>query len=143
MPTPREFSSGKMLASPWRAVGVLGVTEILSWGALYYPPVLTVPLIAADHGWSKAFAMGGFSVGLFVGGLVSRHVGALIDRFGGHVVMPVGSLIGTIGLAGLALARNSTSYYAMWMVLGVAMAASLYDPAFATLGRIFGANARA
>jgi MFS family permease len=138
MPAPREFIFG-----PWRAVSVLGVTEILSWGALFYPPVLTVPLIAADHGWSKSFAMGGFSVGLFVGGLVSRHVGALIDRFGGHVVMPVGSLIGTIGLVGVVLARDSSSYYAAWMVLGVAMAASLYDPAFATLGRIFGGNARA
>ena len=122
---------------------MLGVTEILSWGALFYPPVLTVPLIAADRGWSKSFAMGGFSVGLLVGGLVSRHIGALIDRFGGHVVMPVGSLIGAAGLIGIVLARNSTSYYAVWMVLGVAMASSLYDPAFATLGRIFGRNARA
>jgi MFS family permease len=138
MPAPREFIFG-----PWRAVSVLGVTEILSWGALFYPPVLTVPLIAADHGWSKSFAMGGFSVGLFVGGLVSRNVGALIDRFGGHVVMPVGSLIGTIGLVGVVFARDSSSYYAAWMVLGVTMAASLYDPAFATLGRIFGGNARA
>ena len=138
MPAPREFVFGA-----WRAVSVLGVTEILSWGVLFYPPVLTVPLIAADHGWSKSFAMGGFSVGLFVGGLVSRYVGALIDRFGGHVVMPCGSLIGTVGLGGLVFARNSYSYYGAWMVLGVAMAASLYDPAFATLGRIFGKNARA
>jgi predicted MFS family arabinose efflux permease len=138
MPSPREFIFG-----PWRAVSVLGVTEILSWGVLFYPPVLTVPLIAADHGWSKSFAMGGFSVGLFVGGLVSRYVGALIDRFGGHVVMPCGSLIGTAGLGGLVFARNSYSYYGVWMMLGVAMAASLYDPAFATLGRIFGAHARA
>src|SRR5271155_3650036 len=143
MPTPREFSSGKMLASPWRAVGVLGVTEILSWGALFYPPVLTVPLIAADHGWSKSFAMGGFSWGLLVGGLASRHVGALIDRYGGHVVMPVGALIGAAGLAALVAAPGTLSYFAAWTVLGVAMAASLYDPAFARLGRIFGATARA
>src|SRR5208282_3411023 len=138
MPTPREFIFG-----PWRAVSVLGVTEILSWGALFYPPVLTVPLIAADHGWSKAFAMGGFSVGLLVGGLVSRYVGALIDRCGGHVVMPCGSLIGALGLVGLVSAQGAVAYFAVWMVLGVAMAASLYDPAFATLGRIFGAAARA
>ena len=138
MPSPRDFIVGR-----WRAVSVLGVTEILSWGALFYPPVLTVPLIAADHGWSKAFAMGGFSVGLFVGGLASRHVGALIDRFGGHAVMPVGSLLGAAGLLGLAGAPNAFSYYAAWMVVGVAMAASLYDPAFATLGRIFGKTARA
>ena len=138
MPSPRDFILG-----PWRAVTVLGITEVLSWGALFYPPVLTMPLIAADHGWSKAFAMGGFSVGLFVGGLVSRYVGALIDRVGGHMVMPYGSLIGAGGLAGLVYARSAYSYYAAWMVLGVAMAASLYDPAFATLGRIFGKNARA
>jgi MFS family permease len=138
MPSPREFIAGR-----WRAVSVLGVTEILSWGALFYPPVLTVPLIASDHGWSNAFAMGGFSVGLFVGGLASRHVGGLIDRFGGHAVMPFGSLLGTAGLVGLAGAPNALSYYAAWTVVGVAMAASLYDPAFATLGRIFGRNARA
>jgi MFS family permease len=138
MPAPREFIFGS-----WRAVSVLGVTEILSWGVLFYPPVLTIPLIAADHGWSKSFAMGGFSVGLFVGGLVSRYVGALIDRFGGHVVMTCGSLIGAIGLSALVFAPDLYSYYGGWMVLGVAMAASLYDPAFATLGRIFGKNARA
>lgn len=138
MPTPREFIFG-----PWRAVSVLGVTEILSWGALFYPPVLTVPLIAADHGWSRSFAMGGFSWGLLVGGLASRHVGALIDRYGGHVVMPAGSLIGAAGLAALVGAPGTLSYFAAWTVLGVAMAASLYDPAFASLGRIFGAAARA
>ncbi len=138
MPTPREFIFG-----PWRAVSVLGVTEILSWGALFYPPVLTVPLIAHDLGWSKSFAMGGFSASLFVGGLVSRYVGATIDRFGGHLVMPFGSLIGATGLVGLVMAQSALAYYAAWMVLGVAMACTLYDPAFATLGRIFGAAARA
>jgi len=122
---------------------VLGVTEILSWGALFYPPVLTVPLIAADHGWSRAFTMGGFSLGLLVGGLCSRYVGASIDRLGGHVVMPIGSLVGAAGLTGLVAAGNAGVYFAVWAVLGVAMAASLYDPAFATLGRIFGPGARA
>ena len=138
MPSPAAFVFG-----PWRAVSVLGLTEILSWGALFYPPVLTVPLIAADHGWSPSFAMAGFSVGLFVGGLCARYVGGAIDRFGGHVVMPVGSLIGAAGLVGLAWAPGIASYFAAWITIGIAMAASLYDPAFATLGRIFGSAARA
>jgi MFS family permease len=138
MPSPGAFIFG-----PWRAVSVLGLTEILSWGALFYPPVLTVPLIAADHGWSPAFAMAGFSVGLFVGGLCARYVGGAIDRFGGHVVMPVGSLIGAAGLLVLVWAPGPTSYFAAWITIGLAMAASLYDPAFATLGRIFGSAARA
>jgi MFS family permease len=138
MPVSRDFIFG-----PWRAVSVLGVTQILAWGALFYPPVLTVPLIAADHGWPRSFAMGGFSLSLFVGGLCSRYVGATIDRLGGHVVMPIGSLLGAAGLAALVAAPGATTYFAVWMVLGVAMAASLYDPAFATLGRIFGPGARA
>jgi MFS family permease len=138
MPSPGAFIFG-----PWRAVSVLGLTEILSWGALFYPPVLTVPLIAADHGWSPSFAMAGFSVGLFVGGLCARYVGGAIDRFGGHLVMPVGSLIGALGLLALVWAPGAASYFAAWITIGIAMAASLYDPAFATLGRIFGSAARA
>ena len=133
----REFVDG-----PWRAIPVLGVTQILSWGTIYYTPVLIVPLIAADRGWSVAFAMGGFSVGLLVAGLVSPFVGRSIDRYGGHVVMTFGSLTGALGLFLIVHAANPVTYFATWMVLGVAMAANLYDSAFASLGRIFGAAAR-
>jgi MFS family permease len=133
----RDFISG-----PWRAVLVLGVTQIVTWGAIYYTPVLIVPLIAKERGWSIAFAMGGFSVGLLATGLVSPYVGRTIDRIGGHVVMGIGSLIGAAGLSLITFAPHPLAYMAVWVVLGVAMAANLYDSAFATLGRIFGAGAR-
>jgi predicted MFS family arabinose efflux permease len=135
-------SARDFLTGPWRAVPVLGVTEIISWGTIFYTPVLIVPLIAAERGWSMSFAMGGFSVGLLVAGLVSPYVGRSIDRFGGHVVMTIGSLIGALGLALIVHADHWAAYLAVWMVLGVAMAANLYDAAFATLGRIFGGAAR-
>ena len=133
----RDFVHG-----PWRAVPVLGVTQIISWGSIFYTPVLIVPLIAAERGWSIAFAMGGFSVGLLTAGLVSPLVGRSIDRYGGHVVMTIGSLIGGLGLFLIVQAAQPLAYIAVWMVLGVAMAANLYDSAFASLGRIFGGNAR-
>jgi hypothetical protein len=135
--SPRDFLSG-----PWCAVPVLGVTQILAWGALFYPPVLTVPLIAAERGWSLAFAMGGLSVGLLSAGLIAPTVGRMIDRHGGHVVMTIGSLTGAVGLVALVLAPNRIAYLAAWVVIGAAMAGNLYDSAFATLGRIFGAAAR-
>src|SRR5690242_12246761 len=138
----KSFSPHDLLLGPWRAVPVLGVTQILAWGALFYPPVLTVPLIAADHGWSLAFTMGGLSIGLLAAGLVAPTVGRMIDRYGGHVVMTVGSLIGAAGLVALVNAGSMPTYLTAWVVIGVAMAASLYDPAFASLGRIFGAGAR-
>jgi len=137
MPALRDFIDG-----PWRAVPVLGVTQILSWGTIFYTPVLIVPLIAAERGWSMSFAMGGFSVGLLAAGLSAPYVGRSIDRFGGHVVMTIGSLIGALGLVLIVHAAHPAAYLAVWVVLGIAMAANLYDSAFATLGRIFGAAAR-
>jgi MFS family permease len=137
MPTLRA-----VIAGPWRAVLVLGVTQIIAWGAIFYPPVLTVPLIAAERGWSMTFAMGGFSLALLTAGLVSPRMGLLIDRHGGHRVMPVGALLAALGLLLIVYAEHPAAYLAVWMLLGVATAASLYDPAFATLGRIFGAAAR-
>jgi MFS family permease len=137
MTSAREFIDG-----PWRAVPVLGITQILTWGTIFYTPVLIVPLIAAERGWSISFAMGGFSVGLLVAGLVAPYVGRSIDRFGGYVVMALGSLTGALGLFLITSAAHPVAYYAVWMVLGVAMAANLYDAAFSTLGRIFGIGAR-
>jgi MFS family permease len=123
-------------------VPVLGITQILTWGTIFYTPVLIVPLIAAERGWSISFAMGGFSIGLLVAGLVAPYVGRSIDRFGGNVVMALGSLTGALGLFLITSAAHPVAYYAVWMVLGVAMAANLYDAAFSTLGRIFGIGAR-
>jgi MFS family permease len=137
MPASRDFIFG-----PWRAVPVLGVTQILSWGTIFYTPVLIVPLIAAEHGWSMSFAMGGFSIALLAAGLVAPFVGRSIDKFGGQVTMTIGSLIAALGLVLIGYANHPLAYYAVWILLGVAMSANLYDSAFATLGRIFGAGAR-
>lgn len=134
--------AGEFIHGPWRAVPVLGITQILCWGTIYYTPVLILPLLAEERGWSISLAMGGLSVALLVAGLVSPYVGRSIDRFGGHVVMAAGSLIGALGLVLITYAADKTAYFAVWMVLGIAMAANLYDPAFASLGRIFGGAAR-
>jgi MFS family permease len=137
MPAFREFFAGR-----WRAVPVLGVTQILAWGAIFYTPVLIVPLIASEQGWSIAFSMGGFSIGLLAAGLSAPFVGRGIDRYGGHVIMTAGSLAGAAGLVLIVHATNPALYVISWIVLGLAMGANLYDSAFATLGRIFGAEAR-
>lgn len=137
MPTVREVFFG-----PWRAVSVLGVTQIAAWGAIYYSPVLILPLIATERGWSLTFTMSGLSLGLLIAGLAAPLVGRAIDHYGGHVVMTAGSLTGALGLLGLAYVEMPAAYLAVWLVLGLGLSASLYDAAFATLGRIFGTAAR-
>ena len=132
-----------VIAGPWRAVLVLGVTQILAWGTIFYTPVLTVPLIAADRGWSMTFAMGGFSLALLTAGLVSPRVGLLIDRYGGHRVMPVGSMLAALGLAAAGSCRASRR-----LSRGLDAASASPSPRRSTIppsprsGRIFGAAAR-
>ena len=131
-----------LVLGPERAVLVLSFTEILSWGILIYPPVLTVPHIAVDHGWSLAFCMGGLSIGLIVSGILSPTACGLIDRHGGNSVMSLGAIAGAVGLVGIAFADRQPVYLACWLLVGAGMSSTLYDPAFTTLTRIFGASAR-
>ncbi|QUS41299.1 MFS transporter [Tardiphaga alba] len=131
-----------LVFGPGRAVVVLAVTQILTWGILIYPPVLTMPHLTAAHGWTLAFGMAGFTLGLVTSGLLSPTIGGLIDRHGGNAVMASGALAGALGLALMPFAMHPVAYFACWLLLGAAMATNLYDPAFAALTRIFGANAR-
>lgn len=137
MIAPKDRPSGSR-----RAIGVLCVTQILGWATLFYPPALTMGLVAAAHGWSLAQTISGFSVALVMSGLMAPTACGLIDRHGGHLVMSSGALIGACGLAIIPLASNFAIYLAAWLLIGIAMASILYDPAFTTLTRIFGAAAR-
>src|SRR5215213_3363016 len=101
-----------MFVGPWRAVSVLGITQIIAWGTIFYSLVLTAPLIMAETSWSLSFIMGGFSLGLLIAGLVAPFVGRSIDRYGGHVVMAAGALVSALGLLGLAHARDPVAYLA-------------------------------
>src|SRR3954464_12455459 len=131
-----------LVFGPGRAVSVLSLTQILAWGILIYPPVLIMPQLTAAHGWSLAFGMGGVSIGPFTSGILSPTVGHLIDRHGGNIVMSLGALAGALGLVLLTVAEQRPAYLACWLLMGAAMASTLYDPAFATLTRIFGSSAR-
>ncbi len=131
-----------LVFGPGRAVSVLSLTEILAWGILIYPPVLIMPHLAADHGWPLAFGMAGFSIGLVTSGMLSPTIGHLIDRHGGNIVMSLGALAGALGLVLLTVAEQRPVYLACWLLIGAAISSTLYDPAFATLTRIFGTSAR-
>lgn len=115
---------------------------ILTWGTLWYSAALLLPLLAQTRGWSIVLVMSGISVGLLAGGAASPKIGKAIDAYGGHYIMAAGSLLGAAGLAALPFVTHPALYFLIWALLGVAMAANLYDPAFATLTRIFGADAR-
>jgi MFS family permease len=129
-------------AASFGTVAALGVAQIISWGSLYYAfSFLITPLMEASGG-DKPTVFAAFSLGLLVSGLLSAPIGALIDRRGGRGVMTAGSLGGAVLLASLAHVQSVFALYAVWAGLGAVMAATLYDPAFAVISRLFAANYR-
>lgn len=124
-------------AFSWRIVVALGITQIVSWGTLYYAIALLIDPLSRAVQATPATVVGAFSVALLVAGLLSSPVGALIDRHGGRAVMTLGSALCALLLWRLPYVGSVAELYLLWAGLGVAMAATLYDPAFAVLGQVF------
>lgn len=125
-----------------RIVTVLGITQILAWGSSYYLLAVLAKPISTDTGWPLSWIVGAMSIGLLTSGLVSPRVGRLIDQQGGRPVLAIGPIFLAAGLLCLAAAPTMPVFALAWVILGVGMGAGLYDPAFATLGRLYGKNAR-
>ncbi len=123
-------------------IGAIGIAQILSWGSTYYLLAILARPMAADTGWPFAWIIGGVSLGLLAAGLAALRVGRAIERLGGRPVLATSAGLIAAGLALLAMSPGIPFYLLGWIVLGAGMAAGLYDAAFSTLGRIFGATAR-
>lgn len=127
---------------PWQTIGILALSQILSWGALYYAFSILAPQIGKELGWSAQLVYGAFSWSLLVAGLAATPVGVLLDRIGGRSVMGTGSLLSGLGLISLSQTHSVIAYVLSWTLLGLAMALTLYEAAFATIVRQFGAAGR-
>ena len=123
-------------------ISVLGVTQIFAWGSSYYLPAVLAKPISADTGWSLSWVVGGLSLGLLIAGLVSPWVGRAIAHRGGRPVLAVSAGLLAAGLSALALAHSLPAFLSAWLLIGLGMGAGLYDPAFATLGRLYGHGGR-
>lgn len=128
--------------SRWPVITVIGVTQIFAWGSSYYLPAVLAGPIAKDTGWSLTAVVAGLSIGLLIAGLVSPLVGRLIASKGGQPILAGSALLIATGQIALAAANIFPVYVAAWVILGLGMGAGLYDPAFATLGRLYGRSAR-
>jgi len=123
-------------------IPVLGVTQILAWGSSYYLLAVLAQPIADDTGWPLSWIVGGLSLGLLIAGVVSPRVGNAIQRFGGRLVLAASAVFLALGMLGLAVSSSLTVYVVSWLIIGIGMGAGLYDAAFATLGRLYGQDAR-
>jgi MFS family permease len=125
-----------------RTLAILAITQLVSWGMLYYAFAIVAPEMGHALGMRAELVFGAFSWALLVAGLAATPVGILIDRYGGRLPMACGSLLCGVGFLLLSRAQGALGYFAAWTMLGLAMAGVLYEAAFATLNVRFGADAR-
>ena len=121
----------------WVLVGTLGVTETISWGVLYYAFTVYLTPMASELGWSRGEITGAFSVAVLLAGLAAVPAGRWLDRNGPRLLMTVGSIIATLLVLAWSQVSNLTELYVIWAAIGLTMAATLYDPAFAVANRWF------
>jgi predicted MFS family arabinose efflux permease len=132
-------AAGESSARGWgspalrRATVVLGTTQIISWGVLFYGFAVVAPDISAGTGWSEAAVAGAFSTGLLVAGLAAPFVARALASYDPRLVLTAGSFVGAAAMVAFATAHSLAGLYAAWIVAGVAMAVTFYEPAMAVL----------
>jgi MFS family permease len=121
----------------WVIVGTLAVTEMISWGILYYAfSVLQTPM-AKEMGWTRPQMTGAFSLSLLVGGLAGIPVGLWLDRHGPRLLMTVGSLLAALLVFAWSQVTTLPALYALFAGIGLAGAMVQYEPAFAVAATWF------
>jgi MFS family permease len=86
-----------------------------------------------DLGFSRVALTGAFSVGLLASALVGLPVGRWIDRHGARAPMTLGSCAAVVLMLAWSRVETIGALYVVWALMGLAMAATLYEPAFAAI----------
>ena len=126
----------------WRLVPALGIAQIVSWGTLYYSIAVLGSSMREDLHISQSALFGAYSFSLLLSGLLAPAAGRAIDRFGGRNVMSAGSALAGISLYAIGQVHGIVSLYVAWALGGIAMALTLYEPAFVTLSQHTGSAYR-
>ncbi len=115
----------------------LGLTQIVGWGSMFYAYGVLMQPMQMELQTSKPVIVGAYSLALLISGLLSTLAGSIIDRVGGRLLMGAGTVLAALMLALLSTVHDVASLYLIWAGIGVAMSATLYQPAFAVLTQIF------
>jgi MFS family permease len=121
-----------------RVLVILCLTQITSWGVLFYAFPVLAPTIARDTGWSMPTVIVGFSLAQIVSAAVGIPMGRVLDHRGPRAVMTAGSALAVGAVVLLASSTSLPGFLVAWFLIGTAMAGVLYQPAFAALTRWYG-----
>ncbi|MDP3672858.1 MAG: hypothetical protein Q8R69_24615 [Telluria sp.] len=78
-PSPPYRVASMNQPQSWKTIAILAVTQVVSWGSLYYAFAILGPDIARELGWRAETVFGAFSWSLLVAGLASTPAQASSD----------------------------------------------------------------
>jgi len=116
-------------------VAWLSVAQLITWGSVFYTFALLMEPVERELGLTRAQSSLAFSLALLAEGLLAYPVGRWIDRGHERAVMTGGSLLVALCLFAHSFVTGITQFYAVWLVLGAALSATLYNPVFAVVTR--------
>jgi MFS family permease len=120
-----------------RLVVWLSLAQLVTWGSVFYTFALLLEPVERELGLTRAQSSLAFSLALLAEGLCAYPVGRWIDRGHERAVMTGGSLLVIAGLLLHSQLRSAAGFYAVWLLLGAALAGTLYTPVFAVVTRRF------
>ncbi|MGK3127001.1 MFS transporter [Candidatus Pantoea formicae] len=124
------------------AIVTLGLVQILSWGGSFYLMAVMANPIVAETGWSQQWVYGALSLGILVSGLLAPLSGRLISRSYGRALLASSGAVMALGLIIMGFSHHLLLFLFAWLIIGIGMAMGLYDSLFATLGTLYGGQAR-
>src|SRR5919202_7006707 len=95
----------------WIMLGAVSITEVVSWGILYYAFTVFVAPMQAGLGWSRVAITGAYSLALLCSGLAAVPVGRWLDRHGPRALMTAGSILGTLMLLAWSQVQQLWVFY--------------------------------
>lgn len=118
-----------------RLVAWLSLAQLVTWGSVFYTFALLLEPVERELGLTRAQSSLAFSLALLAEGVFAYPVGRWIDAGHERAVMTGGSLLVAGALALHAFVQSAAGFYACWLLLGTALAATLYTPVFAVVTR--------
>ncbi len=132
----KQLWSGRLYYG-WVMLLTVSVTEVISWGILYYAYSVFISPMTTDLGVGQLTVTIGYSVALLTNGLAAPLIGWWLDRYGSRGLMTAGSLTGCGLLVLWSQITTPLQLYLIMAGVGIASAAVLYEPAFAIIATWF------
>ncbi|MDE2792593.1 MAG: MFS transporter [Paracoccaceae bacterium] len=124
------------------AIGLLALGQTLAWASIYYVFPALLLRWERNTDWSKAELTAAITLAVLISAAASPLAGRTIDKGHGAALAGGCAVVGGVGLFLLSLVTELRQFYAVWALIGIAMAGCLYEPIFASVTRSRGGRAR-